>query len=159
MFRSKKLAGFFLFLTVMGSTAAFAQTPQLPQQQQQQKVEVSDAELKKFANAFQGIRMVNQEAQQEMSQVIQEEGMEIQRFNEIYQATLNPEVAVEATEEEKKQHEKISSKLEGMQGEFQGKMEKIITDEGLTIERYEQIAMGLQADPELQERLRAVFEG
>ncbi len=158
MFRSKRLAGFFLFLTVIGSTAAFAQTPQLPQQQQQQKVEVSDAELNKFANAFQGIRMVNQEAQEEMTQVIQEEGMEIQRFNEIYQASVNPQMEVEATGEEQKQFEAISSELEGMQGAFQQKMEKIITDEGLAIERYEQIAMGLQADPELQERLRAVFE-
>ncbi len=159
MLRSKKFAGFFLFLTLIGSTAVFAQAPQLPQQQQQQKVEVSDAELNKFANAFQGIRMVNQEAQQEMTQVIQEEGMEIQRFNELFEASANPQVEVEATGEEEKQFEAISSELEGMQGAFQAKMEKIITDEGLSIERYEQIAMGLQADPALQERLRAVFEG
>lgn len=158
MFRSKKLATFLLFFAVMGSTAVFAQTPQLPQQQQQ-KVEVSDAELAKFAKAFQGIRMVSQQAQQEMVKTVQDEGMDIQRFNEIHQASLNPEAEVKATEEEKEQHKEIISELETLQLSFQEKMEKLITEEGLSLERYEQIAMGLQADPELQERLKKELQG
>lgn len=160
MFKSTKIAGFFLIFTVLGSAAASAQTQQLPQQQQQQqKVEVSDSELSEFANAFQGMRMINQEAQQEMTQVVQEEGMEIERFSEIHEASLNPEVEVEASEEEKEQHQKIASELEKIQGTFQAKVEKVITEQGLSLERYEQIAMGLQNDPELQERLMKIFEG
>lgn len=160
MLKLKKVASFLFFFTVMGTFASFAQTPQLPQQQQQQpKVEVSDSELTKFANAFQGIRMVNQEAQQEMMQVVEEGGMDVQKFNEIHQASMDPAVEVEASEAELKKHQEITSELEEMQGTFQAKMEKVITDADLTLERYEQIAMGLQSDPELQERLRAVFQG
>lgn len=159
MFRSKKLAGFLLTLTILGSTAVFAQIQQLPQQQQQEKVEVSDTELNQFAKAFQGISIIGQESQQEMVQVVQEEGMEVERFSELHQATLNPQVEVEATTEEKEQHKKIVSKLEVMQESMQKKMEKTITDAGLSLERYEQIAMGLQADRELQQRLKAVLQG
>lgn len=159
MFRSKKLAGFLLTVTMIGGSTVFAQTPQLPQQQQQQKVEVTDAELSKFAEAFQGIRVIGQQSQQEMLQVVQKEGMDVQRFNEIHQATLNPEMEVEATTEEKEQHKNIISELEVMQTSMQQQMEKVITDSGLSLERYEQIAMGLQSDRELQERLQKVLQG
>lgn len=158
MFNSKKIAGFFLSLSILGSAAVFAQTPQLPQQQQQQKVEVGDAELEKFATAFQHVRAISMEAQQEMANLVQEEGLEIKRFNEIHQATIDPEVELKATEEEKKKHQKIITELETIQTDIQGKMEKIITEQGLTPQRYEQIAMGLQNDAELQERLRKIFE-
>lgn len=159
MFKSTKVAGFLFFLTVFGSFATFAQTPQLPQQQQQVQVEVSDSELQKFANAFQGIRMINQEAQQEMLSVVEEEGMDVQRFNEIHQAAMDPAVEVEATEQELEKHQEITSELEKLQDGFQSKMEQVITEQDLSVERYGQIAQGLQSSPELQERLRAIFQG
>lgn len=160
MFRSKKLASFLLTVTMMGSAAVFAQTSQLPQQQQQQpQVEVTDAELNKFAKAFQGIRVIGQQSQQEMVKVVQGEGMKVERFSKIHEATLNPKMEVEATEEEKAQHKKIISKLEMMQGSMQEQMEKTITEAGLSLERYEQIAMGLQSDLELQQRLQAILQG
>lgn len=159
MFRSKKLAGFLLTVTMLGTATGFAQTPQMPQQQQQQKVEVTDAELNMFAKAFQGIRVIGQQSQQKMVQVIQKEGMEIEKFNKIHQASLNPQVEVEATEEEKTQHKNILSKLEPMQASMQEQMANVIKDTGLSLERYEQIAMGLQADPALQQRLQKVLQG
>ena len=157
MFNSKKIAGFFLSLSILGSAAVFSQTPQLPQQQQQ-PVEVSDAELGKFATAFQQVRLITMEAQENMSGVVTNEGMEIQRFNEIHEATLNPEVEVTATDEEKKQHQKIISGLETIQAGVQSKLEKAVQDQGINPARYEQIAMGLQNDPELQERLKKIFD-
>lgn len=160
MFNSKKIAAFFLFFTVLGSTAMFAQTPQqLPQQDQQmEKVEVSEAELQKFANAFQAITAIGQQAQQEMAGVVEKKGMDIERFNEVHQASLDPQAEVTVTSEEQEQHKEIISELESMQVEFQGEMAKVITEVGLTPERYEQIAMGLQYDQELQNRLRAVLQ-
>ncbi len=157
MFKSKKIAGLVLTVSMFASTAVFAQSPQPPQQQQQQ-VEVSDAELEKFATAFQHVRVISMEAQQEMSGVVTNEGMEIQRFNEIHQATLDPEVEVTATEAEKKQHQRIITNLETIQAGVQEKLEKVIGEQGITPARYEQIAMGLQNDPALQERLRKTFE-
>lgn len=138
----------------------FAQTPQqLPQQDQQmEKVEVSEAELQKFANAFQAITAIGQQAQQEMAGVVEKKGMDIERFNEVHQASLDPQAEVTVTSEEQEQHQEIISELETMQVEFQGEMAKVITEVGLTPERYEQIAMGLQYDQELQNRLRAVLE-
>lgn len=90
--------------------------------------------------------------------IVQEEGMEIQRFNEIQQAAMNPEAEVEASETEMEQHQKIATKIEEVQMGYQSQMEKSITDSGLSMERYQQIATQLQTDTELQERLKSVFE-
>ena len=161
MLKSKKIASFLFFFAVVGSATVFAQTApqQMPQQQQQQeKVDVSDDELSKFANAYQGITVVNQEAQQKMVAVVEEGGFDIQRFNEIHQASLDPNQEVEVTSEEETKHKEVVTKIEGMQGEFQKDMENIIEKEGLDIERYEKLAMALQSDTELQQRLQQMMQ-
>ncbi len=158
MLKMKKFASFLLFFTILGTVAASAQISQ-PQPQQQQKVEVSDGELEKFANAFQGIRMITQQAQQEMMTVVQQSGMNVEKFNKIQQASMNPETTVEATAEEKAKHKEIAAELEDMQMGYQEQMQEVIEEQDLTLQRYEQIAMGLQNDPELQERLKNHFQG
>ncbi|WP_029034180.1 DUF4168 domain-containing protein [Salinimicrobium terrae] len=156
MIRINKLAGLVMAFMMLGSTAVFAQ--QLPQQQQQQ-TEISDAELTKFVKALQGIQVVTQQAQQKMMEMVQEEGMEIPRFNELHQATVNPEVEVVATPEEKAAHKKIIGELEGMQAGVQEQLENLITEQGLSLERYEQIAMRLQSDTQLQQRIQQMLQG
>lgn len=158
MFNSKQIAGFLFFIGVFASTVSFAQTPQPQPMQQQQTVEVSDAELAKFANAFQQVRAISMQSQQQMVDVVQEEGMEIKRFNELHQAAMDPNVDVDATPEELEQHKNIIAELEPVQEEIGQKLEKIVTDEGFTPQRYEQIATALQNDPDLQERLRNHFQ-
>lgn len=144
-FRTKKFAGFLMFF-IFSASALMAQQ------------KVTDAELDKFADVFQQMRMMNQEVQQKMTQVVEAEEMQIQRFNEIHKANLDPAVEVEATDEEEKQYEEIVSEIEKVQMSFQKKMENLITESGLSIERYQEIATRLQTDAKLQERLKAQFQ-
>lgn len=46
-----------------------------------------------------------------------------------------------------------------MQSEFQEEMESAISEEGLDVARYEKIAMALQTDTELQQRLQQLMQG
>lgn len=158
MIRSNKWAGMVMFFMMLGSTAVFAQTQQQPQQQQQQ-TEITDAELTKFVKALQGMQMVTQQAQQEMMTLVQKEGMEIQRFNEIHEAAMNPEVKLEATPEEIAKHKEIIAQLETMQADVQQQLEKLITEQGLSLEKYEMIAMKLQSDTQLQQRIQQMLQG
>ncbi|APS40118.1 DUF4168 domain-containing protein [Salegentibacter sp. T436] len=160
MIKSKKIAGLLFAFALLGSASVFAQTQQLPQQQQQTvDIDVSDEELSKFADAYQKIRMVNQQAQQEMAKKVEDSGFDIQRFNEIHQASLDPNTEVDATEDELTKHKEVVSEIEGMQGEFQKEMENAISEEGLDVARYEKIAMALQTDTELQQRLQQLMQG
>ena len=49
-------------------------------------------------------------------------------------------------------------KIQQMQTGFMKQIQEIISKEGLTMERYEKIAMALQTDADLQGRLRAAME-
>lgn len=147
-FRTKKFAGFLLFF-VFTTTALMAQVNQ---------TKVTDSELDKFATVFQHMRMMDQEIQREMMQVVEDEEMDIQRFNKLYKANMDPAVDANPSKEEQEKYENIVAEIEKMQVDFQKKMEKTISDSGLTVERYQQIATRLQKDPELQERLKSALK-
>ncbi len=142
---------------ILTGSATFAQTPQLPQQEQQ-KVEVSDAELTKFAKAYQGIQMAEQESQKKMIAAVEAQDLEIAQFNEIHQAKMqNQEVT--ASKEDQKKHERAVETIEALQPEIQKHMEQIITEQGLSLERFQVIAVAMQADTTLQQRLQQLMAG
>ncbi|MFW5656535.1 MAG: DUF4168 domain-containing protein [Bacteroidota bacterium] len=140
-----------LFLVLMiGSLGVFAQPME----------EVTDQELKQFASAFLEVQNVDQQAQQNMIDAVEKEGLEVQRYNEIQQAQQNPEQeAGTANDEEIKKYESASKEIEKIQGQTQQKMQEKITDEGLTVPRYQEIAAAVQASPELQQKLQQFLEG
>ncbi|MCL6218212.1 DUF4168 domain-containing protein [Zunongwangia pacifica] len=157
MFKSKKIAGLLVVFALFAGSAAIAQNTAM-QQPQTVDVEVSDAELSKFAKAYQGLRMMNQQVNQKMMKTVQDGGLEVQRFNEIHQASQDPNKEIEATEEELAKHKAILAKIESMQGEFQKKMENTVKDQGLTLERFEKLSLALQTDQELQTRLQKMMQ-
>lgn len=163
MIRSKKFTGMIMLFVMLASTATFAQGQQFPQeeqpQQEQSQTEVTNAELTKFVEALKGVQMVTQQAQQKLTQLVEKEGMEVKRFGEIHQASVNPEVEIDATSEEKATHKKIVGELETMQAEVKQQLEKLITDQGLTLERYEEIGMRLRTDAQLQQRIQQMLQG
>lgn len=123
----------------------------------QEQIEVTDAELNKIASAFQGIQKVNMEAQQQVIKKVEESGFDANRFNELYQASASPEKTVDASDEEKERFGKVMNEIQQMQAGFTEKIEEIISNEGMSIERYQTIAMALQSDTELQGRLRTML--
>lgn len=152
----KKFFSSLLFVVAVGTASVTAQSTTLPQQQE--KIEVSDAELTQFAEVFQKMRMMNQEAQKEMMAVVQDEDFELKRFNEIHQAKMDPKKEVETTEEEDEKYKEVVSELEEMQPKFQKKMQEVITESDLSMERYQQLAMALRSDAELQQRLQEIMK-
>lgn len=115
---------------------------------------VSDTELTNFANAYTEIQGVNEKAQEEMTTVIQESGMEITTFNMMYQASQTQVVPEGVSQEDAKKFEEVVTEIQKMQPKFQKEMEEVIVDNNLTIERYQQVVAQLQTDPELQQKLQ-----
>jgi hypothetical protein len=155
-----KKVSVFLLVIVFGITALFAQTPQqAPQQmQQQQPTEVSENEIEQFALAFREIQVINQQVQQEMIDVVQEEGVDVQRFNEYLTAQQDPAQKINASEEELEQFTSAYQEIEEIQKDATQQMEQAITDNELSVERYQEIAMSIQANPELLQKLQQHFE-
>lgn len=121
---------------------------------------VSDQELTNFANAFTDIQMVNQNAQTEMVKVIEDTGMQIETFNVLYQANQSP-TPVEpegVSKEDTEKFETIVAKIEQMQPKFQKQMEDAISENDLSVERYQQMMAMLQTDEELQQKLQSKLQ-
>ncbi len=148
---SKPIKTLFVCLLTMGASVFSLVNAQ-------EQVEVTDAELNKIAAAFQDIQKVNMEAQQKVMETVKDNGFEVDRFNEMYQASASPEKSVDATDDEKQRFGKLMSDLQQMQVGFTEQIEEIISNEGMTIERYQAIAMALQTDSELQGRLKTKLE-
>ncbi len=130
-----------------------------PFQQPSQATEVSDKELEQFADAAQQVQIINQEFQQRMINKLEENELDVQRFNEIQQAQQNPGQEINATsKEEMKNYNASTRELEKIQGQAQQKIQEKITESGLTVSRYEEIAMILQNNLELQEKLKMIQE-
>ena len=94
-----------------------------------------------------------------MMGIIKDEGLELQRFNEIQQAAVDPNKEIETTSAEDKKHKAVVMKLDKMRPQLQKKMESILSESDLSMERYQQLAMALRTDTELQERLKAMMQG
>lgn len=122
--------------------------------QQSQAAEISDEELKDFASVVQQVQIINQETQQEMIGVVEEEGLNAERFNEIQQTQQAPEQESNATNEEMAKFEAANRELEKIQGQALQKVQEKITDAGMTMTRYEEIGMSLQTDPDLQAKFQ-----
>lgn len=155
MNRSKKIVLTAVTIAFIGGSNLFAQAIPQQQFQQQSQTDVTDAEISKFANAYQEIQMENQKVQQEMVNLIQGEGFEVQRFNEIHESEMSPEINVQISSEEKAKYGKALEKIEEKQTEFQEKVETVIQDKGLSLDRYQEVAMALQNDEALQQKLRS----
>ncbi len=143
---NKTLKSLFVVFFI-ATSAAFAQD------------KVSDAELKQFAEAFTAIQEVNQRAQTEMINVVEQAGFDLVRFNELFEASQNPNVqATPATPEETKKFEGVLARMEAMQGVFQKQMEDAVAKKGITVERFEEVGNALENDTVLQQRFQAMME-
>lgn len=150
-FKATVLVLFVTFLS--GLSFAQAQTTiKAPEQEN-----VSDAELEKFATAFQGVQQENQKAQEKMVTIISEKGMKVERFSAIQKATTNPNQKVDATEEEMKTLDEIMVEIKNIQPSIETKMEKAVANSGISVDRYQAIGAALQQNKILQQRFQNIM--
>jgi|SRR5699024_2581993 len=145
MFKSVKLRTlFFSFMLLSGSATLFAQ-------------DISDTQLAQFADAYINVQMQNQEAQQEMIAIIEKEGLEVERFSQIQEASMNPNQQSDATPDEMKKHASAMAKLDEMQPKLEKKAIEGIEATGISLEQYQSIASAVQQDQELQQKLQTIL--
>lgn len=157
MIKARKIATLFVFLFIGTSASMMAQVNSQMSQQETKATDVSDKELNMFADAYQSVQMANQEAQQKMMKMIQDKGMDVQRFQEIQQASANPNQESDATAEEMKKHQELVGEFQKMQPQLQKEMENAVVSSGLSMERYQAVASALQNDQALQQKLQKIM--
>lgn len=153
----------FTFLLILGaifSTATvYAQQQQMPPQPEALSPEdVTDEDLQLIVNISQAAEGIQQEANTKMKGIVEEGGIDYSRFQEIMMAQQNPQMAgdVEITEDEQKTLEQVQPELMQVNQEAQQKYVNTIKEEGLSVQKFQQIAQAIQTHPEVAERFEKI---
>jgi len=145
-------------LFVAGSLFAQGQQqPQMPPQQQNLPTssDVSDQEITQLGNAVEALEPIQNETQEKIKTAVEGEDLSFERFQQMMMAMQNPQMAqqVDITDEEKSKIQTLQPTLMQIQTEARQQMSAKIEENGLTMQRYQQIIMGAQQDPELMSRV------
>lgn len=144
---------FFLSIAVKAQ-----QAPTPMQQQQEVKTDFDDAELKKFANAAGKVVVIQQETEQKMIQAIEEENLDLNKFNEIMTAQQNQQTEnVDATPEDLQKFDKAAAQVMKIQTDVQSEMVEVIQKEGLEPQQYEQILLAYQSNQDVKAKIDALI--
>jgi hypothetical protein len=152
---------FSFVMMLLFSAGAIAQTPmQQPQQQQPVKTDFDRQELEEFVDAYVASTEIQQGNEEVMIQAIEEEDLDINRFNEILSVRQNQQSAeeIDATAEEMAAFNKAAEKIMAVQQETQAEIEQQLIESKIGGEKYQQIAMAYQQSPEVQERVNKILE-
>ncbi|NBC07264.1 MAG: hypothetical protein GVY26_08725 [Bacteroidetes bacterium] len=118
--------------------------------------EITNDELERFVALSQELQVMSQQVQQDMIAVVEEEGLDLQRFSEMDKADRNPETEVEGTPQELESYEAASERLNTMQTEARAEMQSKLEAQGFTEQRLQEINVALQQDTVLQKRFRSM---
>ncbi len=153
-----------LTIVLVCSGLAVAQGQQQQPQPQMPEVptpeEISDNELIAFVDASDAIQPIQQNAQAEMQEAVEGEGIAWERFQQIMMSMQNPQMAgqLDVSEEEQVAIQAVQPKLEEIEIEAYDEITSEIANQGIDVERYQAIFMSLQQHPELMERLEGLLD-
>ncbi len=117
----------------------------------------TDEELELFVEAVQQIMPLNQISQMQMMGELEDQEISVEKFNEINQA-LETGMEPDATQDEMDAFNIAMDNIEEIQVEFEEILKETIEETGLSFERYEEIIMAYEEEPELQERIHELLE-
>lgn len=141
-------------LFVMCSLSLFAQMPPVQGQQQEVRTDFDEEEIEKFVEANLEVTKVQQKAEQQAMEIISENDLEVDRFNEIV-AIQQGQSDEEATEEELAAFNAAAQKIMANNQKTQEEMTKVLNENGVSEEKYQQIMMAYQQDEEFRAKVDA----
>ncbi len=150
--RNKLLIKFFSLLIMMSFMVISSRVAG-----QQPQNEYSDEELITFIRAAREVMPLQQESQMRMIEVIEDEGLSVERFNMILEAHGMGE-EIDISEDEMNAFHSALERVQEVQAEYEERIFDTIDDQGMDPKRYLAIFADYQQDPELQMRVNQLMQ-
>ncbi|MDN5291294.1 MAG: hypothetical protein PWQ06_1533 [Anaerophaga sp.] len=147
----KKVASLMMVAMFLTTGNVFAQQDMLQQQQQQK--EYSDEEIDLFANALVKALPVQREAEKKMIKEIEEQGMELNQFNTIARQMQQGSQPQGVSEEDMETFKSISEEIQKIQMDTQQKVNKIVTDAGISPALYQEMIGAYSTNPKIKQKV------
>lgn len=140
------------------------QAPQQRQQAPQQRggnTDVSDSELKKFAEIQNEVQEVREGTRKEMMSAVEDEGLDVNQFSKIRRAQMSGDSTAQAqvSDAELQKFKKAQEEMQKVQQKAQKKVQKKIEKSGISTQRFEEISTAVKQDRELQQKLQNMQGG
>ncbi|WP_162344246.1 DUF4168 domain-containing protein [Cyclobacterium salsum] len=132
---------------------------QLPQGAQQQVNDnFSDDEYEKFVAINQTLAPMQAEVEAKMVGILEEKGMEVPRFQALMQAQRQGNI-MDATDdpEEISTFNEAGQEIMKVQQESQEELQKHITDNGMEIQKFQEISIAYNQSPKVKEKVDALM--
>ncbi len=150
-----RLFSFMMFAFI--STTLMAQMPM--QAPAAAPANYTDAELQQFVSAVSKVMIIQEEGQMRMINTIEETDLSVDRFNEmLMQGQQQGQTEIDATEEEMLAFTNALNAVQQQQQEMQMEMMQAITEEGLEVEKYQNIMQAYEQNPEVKGKVDKMFE-
>lgn len=130
---------------------------QQPQQQEAPEIEVSDDELELFLEASFSAQEIQTESQQQMVEIVDDEGLDVETYNEIMRSEQTGESA-DVSSDDKEKFENASEQIREIEQDMEAEITEAIEEEGMEMSRFQEINMGIRQDPELQQRVQQMIQ-
>ncbi len=145
-------------MVIFGAASAHAQFEQPAPPEDMP--EVTDQELQIFVDASIKAQQIQNEAQIEMVAIVEEEELDVETYNKILQGMQMEQSAeeMEVSESDVEKFESASGKIGEIEMEMEDKLVSAIEEEGLELDRFQEIFMTVQTDPELQQKMQQMLQ-
>ena len=145
-------------LFLFGAVSAQAQFPQQAPAQDIQ--EVTDEELKTFVEASMKAQQIQTEAQMEMIAIVEDEGLDVETYNKTLQGMQMGQSAeeMEVTSTDVEKFETASAQIGEIEQQMEDQLIAAIEDEGLELQRFQEIFMAIQSDSGLQQKMQQYIQ-
>lgn len=119
------------------------------------QVDVSQEELEQFAVALENVQSIRQEMVQSTQGTVADSSLDESRFQELYRADQGgPAPSEEASDQEQAEYDKVMQEIQQIQQQSNQQMVQAVRDEGLQVQRFNQIAQAIQQSTQLQQRFQ-----
>ena len=120
---------------------------------------ISQSELQQFAKIIEKIYVIDNEKTQQIVQILQKEGMSVDRFNAIVKWKKNQEAPTPpVSDSEMKNFEKVIAQIAPVQEQANVKIKEVFETQELEVERFNQILEAVSQDPKLQGQVQQILE-
>ena len=140
--------GAMLLLSAQG---AWAQEPTQPTVEVRE--DFSDKELKLFIKANEKVTAIQAETEEKMTKVIEDEGLTVERFNEILEMQRDPAKRTETPPEELTSFNNAAQVIIKENQKIEQQMAVSIEKEGINLDTYKEIMVAYQQSPKVQSRV------
>ena len=163
MLKSFVLSSLVGALVVANCSLASSQTPtSVPEMMAQASstAEITPEELQQFVQTLKQLREVEVQAQQQMAQAVQSQGLTPERFMEILgQNQPNPDSAAKnVSSDEKEKFDQALTQVRGILREAESQKLEVLQAQGMEPERFNQIIAAVQEQPSLKEQVQQLLQ-